>query len=164
MWTLSWRADPAGNVIAKRHYNCQSPESDQFVPPGRCLVLRAPGALWVTSWPLPEYVKHAWAGAWVNSLFRREQGERASGLILRAVAATRWKWPAVPALGMVSFVDPTKVPGVRRRGRVIYGYCYMKAGFEHVGFTEGGLWAWKMDPAAMPSAEAPRGVTEELLA
>lgn len=172
-WALSWRADPAANAIAKRHYNCQSPESDQFVPPGRCLVLSAPGALWVTSWPFPAYVKHAWAGAWVNSLFRREQGGQASRLIREAIAATRWKWPQVPELGMVSFVDPAKVPGVRGRHRcpvtgdrltTIYGYCYLKACFEHVGYTEGGLWTWQLREDWMPPARPPTGVTPRLFA
>lgn len=74
MWSLSHRADPAGCTIADRHYNRQKIGSPQFVPPGRSLVLidNAAPALWVTSWPFAQYVKHAWAGAWVNSLFRNE--------------------------------------------------------------------------------------------
>ena len=38
-WTLSYRADPRAKVLADRHYNRQNPDSDQFVPPGKCLVL-----------------------------------------------------------------------------------------------------------------------------
>ncbi len=38
-----------------------------------------------------------------------------------------------------------------RRGQPIYGYSYLKAGFKHVGFTKGGLWAWQMLPADMPA-------------
>src|SRR3546814_9126532 len=74
-WTLSNRADPEGVKIADRHYNRQQIGSPQFVPPGRCAVLintKSP-SLWVTSWPFAQYVKHAWAGAWVNSLFRSEE-------------------------------------------------------------------------------------------
>jgi hypothetical protein len=37
IWELSYRADPVANAIAKRHYTCQSPNSKQFVPPGRSL-------------------------------------------------------------------------------------------------------------------------------
>src|SRR3546814_5718281 len=85
----------------------------------------------------------SWAGAWVNSLFRHEGQELASDLILDAVAATRCVWDP-PELGMITFVDPKKTPGTVVRGERIHGYCYRKAGFEHVGFTKGGLWAWQL--------------------
>lgn len=148
VWHLSWRADPAGVAIADRHYNRQAIGSPQFVPPGRCLVLRAPGpALWVTSWPKPEYVLHEWPGAWINSLFRREGGDRASDLIRAAVAATRWQWPYVPDLGMVTFIDPSKVRRKRDPGR-----CYLRAGFRHVGTTKSGLLVLQLLPEDMPDA------------
>ncbi len=57
-WSESDRADPASVKIADRHYNRQTPGSPQFVPPGRCYVLRhATDALWVTSWPYAEFVR-----------------------------------------------------------------------------------------------------------
>lgn len=93
-WRLSWRADPAGAVLADRHYNRQRVGSKQFVPPD------------------------------------------------------------VPPLGMVTFVDPSKVrsarPGRagRRRGP---GYCYLKAGFQCVGATKGGLLVFQMLPEQMPA-------------
>ena len=151
-WRLSHRAEPQACAIADRHYNRQKIGSPQFVPPGRCLVFRAPNALWVTSWPFREYVKHAWPGAWVNSLFRREAGERASTLILEAIAHTRAEWEA-PELGLITFVSPKHVKPVIRRGQSIYGYCYLKAGFKHVGYTKAGLWAWQMLPHEMPAAQ-----------
>lgn len=156
MWRLSHRADSRALPLADRHYNRQKIGSLQFVPPGKCLVLLAPhaNALWVTSWPIAEYVKHAWAGAWINSLFRNETQTQASDMILAAVAATRLIWPDVPPLGMITFVDPKHVPPIIRRGKAIYGYCYLKAGFTHVGFTKGGLWAWQMLPHQMPEAMA----------
>ena len=154
IWRESHRFDPASLPLADRHYNRRKIGSPQFVPPGRCLVFRSAcnRALWVTSWPFAEYVRHAWPGAWVNSLFRSEGAGIASTLILEAVSATRSIWQP-PELGMISFVDPKHVPPVMRRGQPIYGYCYLKAGFKHVGFTKGGLWAWQMLPADMPAAE-----------
>lgn len=150
-WRLSWRADPVARVIADRHYNRQSPGSTQFVPPGRCLVLLADTALWVTSWPLAEYVKHRWAGAWVNTLFRREAGPLASEMIRSAVAATRWRWPTVPPLGMVTMVNPDEV-----RAKRDPGYCYLQAGFTYVGRTsERGWLVFQMLEDAMPSPVAP---------
>ena len=149
-WRLSNRAAPAGRAIADRHYSRQKVGSPQFVPPGRCIVLLQDEALWVTSWPFAEYVKHAWPGAWVNSLFRNEGNQRASDMIRSAVAATRCVWEA-PAMGMVTFVNPKCVPGTHVRGERIYGHCYQRAGFRHVGFTKGGLWAWQLLPEDMPA-------------
>jgi hypothetical protein len=151
-WSLSDRADPTAVPLADRHYNRQKPGTPQFVPPGRCFVLLTDcrNALWVTSWPLAAYVKHAWPGAWVNSLFRNEGAGLSSELILEAIAATRWFWPEVPPLGLVTFVDPTKTRRKRDPGR-----CYRRAGFEHVGETAGGLLALQMVPEAMPPAREP---------
>jgi hypothetical protein len=154
-WERSNRADPEAVVLADRHYNRQKPGTPQFVPPGRCLVFLTTDrlAVWVTSAPFAEYTKHAWAGAWINTLFRREPGAGlASTLIREAVAATVAIWPNVPALGMVSFVDASKTRHKRDPGR-----CYRKAGFRHVGFTQGGLWAFQMLPAEMPEPCAPLG-------
>jgi hypothetical protein len=161
-WTESHRFDAAALPMADRHYNRRKIGSPQFVPPGRCFVLLMPSALWVTSYPFAEYVRHAWAGAWVNSLFRNEGDHRASDLINQAVAATRWKYGEPPELGIVSFVDPRKVRPTVRRGKAIFGYCYLMAGWEHVGFTKGGLWAWQQTPDKMPPADSPLGVTSSL--
>jgi hypothetical protein len=133
--------------MADRHYNRQSVGAANFVPPGRCVVLRAPRAVWVTSWPFAEYVKHAWAGAWVNSLFRNEGQGLSSELILQAVAATRAVWPEVPELGLITFVDAGKVRSENP------GYCYRRAGFRRVGRTVGGLLAFQLLPEAMPEPE-----------
>jgi hypothetical protein len=158
IWRLSYRADPKACALADRHYNRQKVGSPQFVPPGRCLVLMSVDgrALWTTSWPFAEYVKHDWAGAWVNSLFRSEGAGLASDLIRQALAATCFVW-SPPPLGMITFVDPKAVPGVKVRGETIFGYCYLKAGFRHVGFTKGGLWAWQILPEDMPPAAAALG-------
>lgn len=153
LWTRSYRADPDCLPIADRHYNRQKPGSKQFVPPGRCVVLKAPGAVWVTSWPFAEYVKHAWAGAWVNSLFRKEGQGLASVYIRDAVAATRAEWPDVPALGLVSFIDPLHVKPRKVRGRQAIAESYFAAGFVHVGYTKAGLWVMQLRREDMPDAE-----------
>lgn len=152
IWQWSHRADPIALKIADNHYNRQKPGTPQFVPPGRCIVLTSTDeqSVWVTSWPYAEYVKHAWAGAWVNSIFRREGGELvASEMIRQAIAATRYFWTP-PELGIVSFVDTKKV----RRKRD-FGRCYVRAGFKHVGWTKGGLMAFLMKPEEMPESDPP---------
>ncbi len=155
-WRLSNRADPRALPLADRHYNRQKVGSPQYVPPGRCLALLAgeqdeADALWVTSWPFADYVRHAWAGAMVNSLFRREDGPLASDLIVTACAATRAHWPDLPPPGMVTFVDAGKTRRKRDPGR-----CYRRAGWTHVGFTAGGLWAFQLRPEDFPAPLAAR--------
>jgi hypothetical protein len=154
MWSVSHRFDPRALPLADRHYNRRKVGSPQFVPPGRCLVLLTGDAraLWVTSWPFAEYVRHRWPGAWVNSLFRREAGPLASELIRDAVAATRWTFGEPPPLGMVTFINRDKTTPKRDPG-----YCYLAAGFEPDGETDGGLVAVRMRPERMPPPEPPVG-------
>lgn len=177
-WILSHRAHPRANALAKRHYTCQSPESDQFMPPGAALVLMTPrgDAVWGTSWPLASYTKHAWAGAWVCSIFRNESAGAylSSDLIRQAVSATRWYWPSVPSLGMVTFVDAAKTRRKRDPGR-----CFRRAGFTDAecplhtvrldgcpacaSRTVGGLVALQLRPPDMPDPLPPCGAQFALL-
>lgn len=174
-WRESWRADPAGRRIADNHYNRQAVGAEQFVPPGRCVVLVIPdGALWITSWPFAEYVKHAWPGAWVCSAFRNERPEvRSSELVLEALAGTRFYWEP-PSEGMITFVDPAKTRRKRDPGR-----CFRKAGFHVSGKapglyrpvcicdgkpaeTAGGLVALHMGAAQMPVPQQPLGAQSSM--
>jgi len=151
-WIMSHRADAKALPLADRHYNRQKIGSPQFVPPGRCIVLLTScgRALWVTSWPYAEYVKHAWAGAWMNSLFRNEGAGLSSDLIVEAIAVTKALWGNPPELGIVTFVDTEKTRRKRDPGR-----CYRRAGFHHVGETVGGLIALQLLPSEMPAAQQP---------
>lgn len=159
MWRYSHRADVRSRIIADRHYNRQKIGSPQFVPPGRCAVFyaRTPSgeAFWVTSWPFAEYVKHAWGGAWICSAFRNEGAGRASEMIRQAVAATRSLMGEPPSLGMITFVDRKKVTPTKVHGRDVWGWTYLKAGFEEVGETKGGLLVLQLLPGAMPAAARP---------
>jgi len=154
-WTISWRADPRARAIADRHYNRQNPGSPQFVPPGKPLVLLTDDAraLWISHWPIAEYVKHEWAGAWMCTCFRNEAREvyLSSDLIRAAVAATIAEWGTPPELGMVTFVDPEKTHKKRDPGR-----CFRKAGFRVVGRTKDkNLVALQLLPSEMPEPLAP---------
>jgi hypothetical protein len=153
-WRLSHRADPSALAIADRHYNRQKIGSPQFVPPGRCLVLltEACDALWVTSWPFAEYVRHAWAGAWVCSCFRNECEHLSSDLIRAAVAHTVWYFGDAPVEGFVTFVDTTKTRRKRDPGR-----CYRKAGWRVWGETQGKLLALGLSANEMPEGSEPIG-------
>jgi hypothetical protein len=135
-WQITDRGDPQARQIADRHYNRQSVGAAMFAPPGRALILVTDDAdaLWITSWPFAEYVKHAWAGAWICSAFRNESEHLASDLILEAVAVTRWKWD------------------------------FLRAGFKPCGHTQGGLLAFQLLPENMPDATAPIHAQEQLVA
>jgi hypothetical protein len=152
-WCVSHRADPAAARLADRHYNRQKVGSPQFAPTGSCAVFLTDcgRAFWVSSAPLAEFVKHAWAGAWVCSAFRSEGAGRASELIRQAVAATRAHYGDPPDLGMVTFIDRRKVRPTMVRGAPTWGWTYMKAGFVYAGETKGGLMAMQLLPLAMPS-------------
>lgn len=156
IWRMSHRFDTPARLLADRHYNRQKPGSPQFMPPGSCRVLLAENkkAVFGLSFPKAEFVKHAWAGAWICSIFRNESaGPLASDLIRDALAVMRTQY-AVPALGCVTFVDPKMVPGIPVRGERVKGFCFWMAGFELVGETKGGLLAWQMLPEKMPAARA----------
>jgi hypothetical protein len=166
-WETSHRFDRRALPLADRHYNRRKVGSPQFVPPGRCVVLLTPAhdAVWVTSWPFAQYVKHAWPGAWVNSLFRNESVALSSDLIVQGVAATRHAWADVPPLGLVTFVDPRFVSGFFRRtptGRVLeWGYSYQQVGFVPARphcWTKGGKFALQLFPCDMPAACPPANV------
>lgn len=146
-WRISDRYDPAAVALADRHYSRQKPGTPQFIPPGTYLALVSADktAAWVTAWP--RFRQDEWRGAWVNSLFRKEGPGLASEMICRAVAHTRAKWPLVPDLGMVTFIDPDKVRSANP------GYCYLMAGFRRVGRTPKGLHVLRLLPGDMPAPE-----------
>lgn len=154
---MSNRADPRAAALADRHYSRQNIGAEQFMPPGSCVVLYAETptgrAVWGTSWPLAEWVKHQWAGAWVCSIFRNEGAGVASAMVTEAVAATLAFYGPAPALGMITFVDETKVQPTMVRGEPVYGWCFRKAGFREVGRTKTrDFLALQLLPADMPPA------------
>jgi hypothetical protein len=144
-WLERWSCCPISRKIADRHYNRQKIGSERFAPPGMCICLlsECERALFVMSWP--NYASHAWKGAWINSTFRNEGAGQSSQLILEALEFVAEQWP-FPEQGCVTFVDPRHVKPTKVRGKEIYGFCYMKAGFKHVGFTQKRkLWVWQKE-------------------
>jgi hypothetical protein len=161
-WLLSHRCDPKGRRLADRHYSRQKIGAVGFVKPSSCLVLVSEdfNALWVTTFPIADYVKHDWAGAWECATFRNEGDRLSSELIKEALSATVWKYGTPPALGMITFVDPRKVEGTFTRigGEKVltWGYCFQKAGFEFEGWTKGGLFVLRLKAERLPQAQPPK--------
>jgi hypothetical protein len=163
IWRRAHRFDRAGVALADRHYSRQKPGSPQFMPPGSCRFFVADNskAVFGLSWPKAEFVKHAWAGAWIISIFRNEQSGPLASLMIRDALGLVQSDYAVPELGCVTFVDPKQVPGIMERGERIKGFCFHKAGFRAVGETKSGLIAWQLLPKQMPAAltfSDPQGV------
>jgi hypothetical protein len=160
-WTLSHRFDRRALPLADRHYNRRKRGTPQFTSPGRTLVLltAAADAVWVSTWPYETFAWHAWAGAWVNTLFRNESDVLASELIAEAVQATRFWWgePPARAYPIVTFIDPDNV-----RPKRDPGYCYLMAGWERIGITKRDLVVLGLPAAKMPLAEAPVGAQYRL--
>lgn len=162
-WHVSHRADPRALPLANRHYSRQTPESPQFVAPGRNLVLLTgdASALWVTLWQREEFTDHAWPGGWCCALFRNERPDRdlSSELIREAVAATRARFGEPPPMGFVTFVNPSKTRRKRDPGR-----CFRRAGFRVVGETASGLLVLRLAPEDMPAPEYALGAQPLLFA
>lgn len=128
-WHKSWRYDPRAAAIADRHYSRQSAGDRQFVPPGRCSILRhGDDAVWATVWQA--HIDHAWPGTWNNCLFRHESDRLASELIIEAIAHDVAHFRTLPEVGIITMVDEDAIRRKRDPGR-----CYRRAGFEVVGRT-----------------------------
>ncbi len=154
-WIVTHQYDRRAAHLADRHYSRQKPGTPKFSPPGRKLVLitRDASAVWVTSWPLAEYVRRDYADAWICTLFRNESPILSSSLILEAIAITRWKYGSPPASGMITMIDPTKIQSCNP------GYCFKVAGFQHIDYTKrAGLHILQLASAKIPQAASPLGV------
>lgn len=131
-WDVRTKYDSEARQLADRHYSRRTPGAPQFAPPGQTLILVRPGALWISRIERREKTKHAWPGAWQNSLFRNEGGGLSSQLVREAVAATIEAWGPIPPEGFLTMVDPGKVRSTNP------GCCYLHAGWRRIGWTEGG--------------------------
>jgi hypothetical protein len=150
------------------------------MPPGSCFVLGLEvegrygyGAVFGVSNPITAYVKHAWAGAWINTIFRCEVPLLQSELIREAIAIIRGHYGEPPPLGMVTFIDPLKVRppkfGTKNQRARNFGTGYRRAGFRRAicpnhmvavedcaacwGMTKAGLMALQLLPMNFPEAK-----------
>lgn len=157
MWMLAHRFTPRAVRLADRHYSRQKPGTPQFVRPGSNVVLVTKDGAAVWASVRQKYVDHAWPGAWECVIFRNEGGGLSSVLIREAVAATRFMWGDPLGVGMLTFVDPSKVRHKRDPGR-----CFLRAGFVAFACGLNGKLVFLMEPDAMPAAEPPIGATARL--
>lgn len=132
-WHIVKKTDTRARLLADRHYSRQTPGAVEFMPAGHNLVLLhltpagASDAVWGVN--QSQFVRKDGFDYWSNTIFRNESGIRSSDLIREALAITVTHFNHVPADGMHSFVDVLKVRGTKVRGKLVHGFCFMKAGF-----------------------------------
>jgi hypothetical protein len=136
-WKRIDHSDPRALEMADRHYSRQSPGTPEFTPSGNKVVLMhfldddTPAALWASHRPEPgKAVRADGRDAWACTMFRVEHRTVvASDLIREAVAITKALWQPLPADGFYTTINPRKVAPIKQRGRAVWGYCYIKAGW-----------------------------------
>lgn len=137
-WKHVHHLDERARALADRHYSRQHIGAREFCPPGNKIVLLGlnDDALWVSHRPDPkaDLLKRRADGFdyWDNPYFRNESSGIASEMILEALAITvcLWGMTQLPPDGFHSFVDARKVKPTIRHSRSVYGWCFLKAGFD----------------------------------
>jgi hypothetical protein len=116
--------------LADRHYSRRTPGARQFAYSGRKLVLRDAAGLVLWVWMFPDPAMRMDGQTGYNcAIFRNESARRSSEIILEAERHAIERWG--PGR-MYTYVDPTKVRSTNP------GYCYLKAGWQHRGWSKGG--------------------------
>lgn len=118
---------PTSGARWRRHSHAEASCHYLTMPADCRIIISMAGKAYVSD--QIDYTHHAWPGAWICSLFRREPScpQLASDLIKEAVAVTRWRYGKPPEKGFVTFIDRDKTNPKRDPG-----YCYLMAGVETV--------------------------------
>jgi hypothetical protein len=133
--------------LADRHYSRQKIGSNQFMPPGRTLILRNHEGSIVFGW-LSQDKRDDNQTGYNCSIFRNESSRLSSEVILEAERIVFDTWG--PAR-LFTYIDPSKLSMRKRHGREYCpwppGRCFREAGWKvrvHKDGTphtsKGGLW------------------------
>lgn len=117
-------------LLADRHYSRQKVGTNQFMPPGRTIVLRDAAGLVVFGWLWQEKRDDKQDG-YNCSIFRNESTRRSSEIILEAERMVIVEWG--PNRGF-TYVDPLSIRPKRDPGR-----CFLRAGWKFLKQTASGL-------------------------
>lgn len=137
-WKRIHHCDPRALDMADRHYSRQAPGTPEFIGSGEKIALMhflpdgTPAALWASHRPAPgKAVRYDGLDAWACTMFRVEHRTVAASVLIReAVAVTKALWQPLPADGFYTTVNPEKVKPIKVRGAPVWGYCYIKAGWQ----------------------------------
>jgi hypothetical protein len=138
-------------LLADKHYSRQTVGSNQFMPPGKTMVLRNTEGTIVFGW-LSQEIRDDCQEGYNCSIFRNESLRRSSEIILEAEAKVNQQWG--PAR-MFTYVDPAALrrPGHKYRKPKIPGRCFFAAGWKLRVHKNGaphtssnGLWLFVKPP------------------
>jgi hypothetical protein len=119
--------------LADRHYSRQTVGSNQFMPPGRTMVLRNAEGTIVWGWLWQDKRDDGQRG-YNCSIFRNESHRLSSEVILEAERAAWGYWGPNR---LFTYIDPTKTRSIMRRGKRCVGFCYRKAGWKPLVHKDG---------------------------
>lgn len=133
-WLGVRKSNAQARALADRHYSRQTIGADDFMPPGKVLVLVTPCGRAV--WGAIENLDPVGELRWRVSIFRNEGAGRSSDLIRSATETTRRFWVrrygSPPPAPLRTEIDPLLVRRKRDPGR-----CFLRAGWRVVGRTSG---------------------------
>jgi hypothetical protein len=117
-------------LLADKHYSRQKPGTNQFMPPGRTIVLRSAEGDVVFGW-LWQLKRDDGQAGYNCSIFRNESSRRSSDIILEAEKRAVDAWG--PNRGF-TYIDPDSITNKRNPG-----YCFKMAGWKFVKRIPSGL-------------------------
>jgi hypothetical protein len=131
VWLDIKDGNPSAMELFIRHYSAGNPHRKvfQFVGPGEKLVLMTPEADALFVWR--KFISDAGEDGVNCAVFRNEGPRLSSELILCAESIAWDRWPGER---LYTYVDPTKTRHKRDPGR-----CFIRAGWNPVGWTKRGL-------------------------
>ncbi|HZC24527.1 MAG TPA: hypothetical protein VE866_14390 [Candidatus Binatia bacterium] len=115
-------------LLADRHYSRQKVGTNQFMPPGKTIVLRSRAGDVVFGW-LWQNKRDDGEQGFNCSIFRNESSRQSSEIILEAEKAAVLEWGQNRGF---TYIDPDNVSANP-------GYCFKCAGWRYVRQTTSGL-------------------------
>lgn len=129
------KCDVESVFLADRHYSRQTVGSNQFMPPGRTMVLRNTEGTLVFGWLWQEKRDDGQRG-YNCCIFRNESKRRSSDVILKAEEAVFRKWGPNR---LFTYIDPSQTLTIKHHHKRIVGFCYRKAGWKPLIRKDGTL-------------------------
>jgi hypothetical protein len=123
--------DPEMRMLADRHYSRRSVGARQFLCSGRKLVIRDAAGTMLFGWMNCDLDKRFDGQRGYNcAIFRNESARRSSDIILECEVLAYAKW----GLNRVyTYINAAAIKSPNP------GYCFKCAGWQHIGYSKGGL-------------------------
>lgn len=131
--------DPEMAALADRHYSRRAVGTRQFLYSGRKIVIRNNEGTILFGWVWPrEEMRMDGQSGYCCAIFRNESTRRSSDVILECERIAFNKWGPNR---LFTYVDARKILSANP------GYCFKKAGWIFIGFSQRGLHLLAKEPA-----------------